>query len=94
MSLPGVSEPSGSGRVLLALILSLLSCLVSFVYETEHFNGVAELLEILGRFVDPVFCGSEDSGPFLSQAPAPNTSFCLQLFDLLFVSAKLSCVHD
>lgn len=23
----------------------------SFVYETEHFNGVAELLEILGRYV-------------------------------------------
>uniref|UniRef100_A0A3P8RX68 Serine/threonine protein phosphatase 2A regulatory subunit n=1 Tax=Amphiprion percula TaxID=161767 RepID=A0A3P8RX68_AMPPE len=23
-----------------------------FVYETEHFNGVAELLEILGRYVD------------------------------------------
>lgn len=23
-----------------------------------------------------------------------NTSFCLQLFDLLFVSEKLSCVHD
>lgn len=22
-----------------------------FIYETEHFNGVAELLEILGRFV-------------------------------------------
>lgn len=34
------------------LISLLLSCLVSFVYETEHFNGVAELLEILGRFVD------------------------------------------
>lgn len=22
-----------------------------FIYETEHFNGVGELLEILGRFV-------------------------------------------
>lgn len=27
-------------------------CLIfRFIYETEHFNGVAELLEILGRFV-------------------------------------------
>lgn len=30
-----------------------------FVYETEHFNGVGELLEILGRLVeyylDPLF---------------------------------------
>lgn len=63
-------DPSGSGCFLLALILSLLSCLVSFVYETEHFNGVAELLEILGRFVDPEFrsvlCGSEDSGTGVS----------------------------
>lgn len=29
--------------------LSFPSRLASFVYETEHFNGVAELLEILGR---------------------------------------------
>lgn len=34
------------------VIWSFPSCLASFVYETEHFNGVAELLEILGRFVD------------------------------------------
>jgi len=27
----------------------LLSC--SFIYETEHHNGIAELLEILGRYV-------------------------------------------
>ena len=26
-------------------------CLCRFVYETEKFNGVAELLEILGRYV-------------------------------------------
>ena len=27
-------------------------CVVArFIYETEHFNGVAELLEILGRLV-------------------------------------------
>lgn len=25
--------------------------IVRFIYETEHFNGVAELLEILGRLV-------------------------------------------
>lgn len=25
-----------------------------FIYETEHFNGVAELLEILGRFVSTI----------------------------------------
>lgn len=66
MSLSGISEPSGSGCFVLGVILLLLSCLVSFVYETEHFNGVAELLEILGRFVDhefcSVLCGSEDSG--------------------------------
>lgn len=35
-----------------ALTVSFPSCLASFVYETEHFNGVAELLEILGRWVD------------------------------------------
>lgn len=29
-----------------------LCLLCSFVYETEHFNGVAELLEILGRYVE------------------------------------------
>lgn len=23
----------------------------SFIYETEHHNGIAELLEILGRYV-------------------------------------------
>lgn len=28
-----------------------LSAFSRFIYETEHFNGVAELLEILGRFV-------------------------------------------
>lgn len=47
---------------MLGLILLLPSCLLSFVYETEHFNGVAELLEILGRFVDHVLCGSDHSG--------------------------------
>lgn len=26
-----------------------------FIYETEHFNGVGELLEILGRFVSNDF---------------------------------------
>ena len=26
-----------------------------FIYETEHHNGIAELLEILGRFVIFVF---------------------------------------
>lgn len=33
------------------LVLNLLLLPCSFVYETEHFNGVAELLEILGRYV-------------------------------------------
>lgn len=23
----------------------------SFIYETEHHNGIAELLEILGRYI-------------------------------------------
>lgn len=32
-------------------LTSLLLSPLSFVYETEHFNGVAELLEILGRYV-------------------------------------------
>lgn len=36
-------------HLLLGLPPSLSVC--SFVYETEHFNGVAELLEILGRYV-------------------------------------------
>ena len=27
-----------------------------FIYETEHFNGVGELLEILGRWVKFVYC--------------------------------------
>lgn len=31
--------------------LSVLCPIIRFIYETEHFNGVAELLEILGRFV-------------------------------------------
>lgn len=31
------------------LSFSFLLSLLRFVYETEHFNGVAELLEILGR---------------------------------------------
>ena len=32
-------------------IVMLSMCIVQcrFVYETEHFNGVGELLEILGR---------------------------------------------
>lgn len=30
-----------------AIHIRLFSC--SFIYELEHFNGVAELLEILGR---------------------------------------------
>lgn len=30
----------------------MLNCMFDrFIYETEHFNGVAELLEILGRYV-------------------------------------------
>lgn len=33
--------------VLMVLIYIMLRC--RFVYETEHFNGVGELLEILGR---------------------------------------------
>lgn len=33
-----------------------------FIYETEHFNGVAELLEILGRFVP--FASHVCSTPF------------------------------
>lgn len=32
--------------------VSFFSFVCSFVYETEHFNGVAELLEILGRYVE------------------------------------------
>jgi len=28
--------------------------LCSFIYETEHHNGIAELLEILGRY--DIFC--------------------------------------
>lgn len=32
-----------------SLSFLLSSSLLRFVYETEHFNGVAELLEILGR---------------------------------------------
>lgn len=77
---------------MLGLILSrILSCLVSFVYETEHFNGVAELLEILGRFVDHEFCSALcDSGAGL----VPRLRH-QQLFDLpLFVSEKFSCLHD
>ena len=27
-------------------------CLFRFVYETEHFNGVGELLEILGSIIN------------------------------------------
>lgn len=33
------------------LPVCVLSLTFRFIYETEHFNGVAELLEILGRFV-------------------------------------------
>ena len=29
-----------------------LSCLPRFIYETEHFNGVGELLEILGSIIN------------------------------------------
>ena len=30
---------------------SINNVFFQFIYETEHFNGIAELLEILGRFV-------------------------------------------
>jgi len=32
------------------LLMSGLCDLNSFIYETEHHNGIAELLEILGRY--------------------------------------------
>lgn len=37
---------------------SILFCHPRFVYETEHHNGIAELLEILGRYVKKIrfFC--------------------------------------
>lgn len=44
-----VFSSCASSHLLLGLPSSLSVC--SFVYETEHFNGVAELLEILGRYV-------------------------------------------
>lgn len=49
-------------------ILTLpLSPLDSFVYETEHFNGVAELLEILGRYVKAtLLCHTELSSTLTS----------------------------
>lgn len=31
------------------MLLKFYFSFFRFVYETEHFNGVAELLEILGR---------------------------------------------
>lgn len=45
------SKPPGAeGDVLtFSPLPSSPSSLLRFVYETEHFNGVAELLEILGR---------------------------------------------
>jgi len=45
--------------VIIAFVLQLDICLLlmlslcdlnSFIYETEHHNGIAELLEILGRY--------------------------------------------
>ncbi len=36
---------------MLTLYVCVLCLIIRFIYETEHFNGVAELLEILGRFV-------------------------------------------
>ncbi len=30
---------------------SINNIFFQFIYETEHFNGVAELLEILGRYI-------------------------------------------
>lgn len=46
-----LSKPPGvEGDVLtFSPLPSSPSSLLRFVYETEHFNGVAELLEILGR---------------------------------------------
>lgn len=38
----------GAGPALMALTSSA-SFFYRFIYELEHFNGVAELLEILGR---------------------------------------------
>lgn len=36
----------------LLIIYRILLCLFRFVYETEHFNGVGELLEILGSIIN------------------------------------------
>ena len=36
----------------------LFLLLFRFIYETEHHNGVAELLEILGRLVSPTCLSS------------------------------------
>lgn len=39
-------------RCLLIFIHISLYCYFRFVYETEHFNGVGELLEILGSIIN------------------------------------------
>lgn len=40
--------------LLSALLTACVYLILRFIYETEHFNGVAELLEILGRFVSTI----------------------------------------
>lgn len=45
----GTMAGGGAGPTLIALNLSVTSSSHRFIYELEHFNGVAELLEILGR---------------------------------------------
>ncbi|XP_053568726.1 serine/threonine-protein phosphatase 2A 56 kDa regulatory subunit alpha isoform-like [Bombina bombina] len=52
---PGSPRPQRAvslqgGRKYLALPFSGIQC--RFIYETEHFNGVAELLEILGSIIN------------------------------------------
>lgn len=37
--------------LVIALFFARVWLIFRFIYETEHFNGVAELLEILGRLV-------------------------------------------
>lgn len=34
------------------VILYFYLCIYSFIYETEHHNGIAELLEILGSIIN------------------------------------------
>ena len=73
----------GGGIVLFDLTMKNMCSLFRFIYETESFNGVGELLEILGSIING----------FALPLKAEHKTFLMKVLIPLHKSRSLSLYH-